>query len=205
MTGRIRSIVVVLALAAPWTAGPWMPAYAQPAGAATAPQDRMGMAPRQQVGGRSYQLAAVHPQPAAGRILQEYLPPGQVLGQQTDMLLIDLVQGQLDPAQIARGKLQEILARREQGDALANGELLLGPDGSAAVDFVLSAPLPGGGMVVEWNAYHYRQLDGGLVLTGLSRRAYGDQAVTAFLTELKERRGPDRNALLAWEPEMTRR
>ena len=44
----------------------------------------------------------------------------------------------------------------------------------------------------------------GLVLTGLSRRAYGDEAVTAFLTGLKQRRGPDRNALLAWQPELSR-
>ena len=41
-------------------------------------------------------------------------------------------------------------------------------------------------------------------LTGLSRRAYGDEAVTAFLTGLKERREPDRNALLAWQPELSR-
>lgn len=156
------------------------------------------------MGQHSYLLAAVHPEPAAGRILQEYLPAGQVLGQQTEMLVIDLVRGQRDPVQSARNKLQEILARRGQGDVLANGELLLGPNGSAAVDFVLSAPLPDGGLVVEWNAYHYRQLDGALMLTGLSRRAYGDEAVTAFLVKLKQRRGPDRNALLAWEPELIR-
>ncbi|MET3007863.1 hypothetical protein ABXT00_00555 [Stenotrophomonas koreensis] len=204
MTGRMGSMVVVLALAALWGVAPCPAAHARSTVAAAVPQDRTGMALRHQLGGRSYQLAAVHPEPAAGRILQEYLPPGQVLGQQTEMLMIDLVQGRHDPVQAAQRKLQEIQARREQGDMLANGELLLGPGGSAAVDFVLSATLPGGGLVVEWNAYHYRQLDGALVLTGLSRRAYGDEAVTAFLTGLKERRGPDRNALLAWQPELSR-
>lgn len=197
-------MVVVLALAASWVVVPSPVVHARSTVAAAVPQDRTGMGLRHQVGGRSYQLAAVHPQPAAGRILQEYLPPGQVLGQQTEMLMIDLVQGHHDPVQAARRKLEEILARRGQGDVVANGELLLGPGGSAAVDFVLSAPLPDGGLVVEWNAYHYRQLDGALVLTGLSRRAYGDEAVTAFLTGLKERREPDRNALLAWQPELSR-
>lgn len=204
MTGAIRSMVVVLALAAPWAMGPWLPAQAQPATAATV-QDRIGIPHNQQVGGRYYALAAVHPQPQAGRILQEYLPAGQVLGRQTDMLMLDMLQGQHDPIVAARGKLKEIVARRGQGDTVANGELLLGPGGSAALDFVLSAPLPDGGLVVEWNAYHYRQMEGALVLTGLSRRAYGDQAVTAFLTELKQRRNLDRTALLAWRPELTRR
>lgn len=204
MTGRMGSMVVVLALAASWVVVPSPVVHARSTVAAAVPQDRTGMGLRHQVGGRSYQLAAVHPQPAAGRILQEYLPPGQVLGQQTEMLMIDLVQGHHDPVQAARRKLEEILARRGQGDVVANGELLLGPGGSAAVDFVLSAPLPDGGLVVEWNAYHYRQLDGALVLTGLSRRAYGDEAVTAFLTGLKERRESDRNALLAWQPELSR-
>ena len=74
--------VVVLALAALWGVAPCPAAHARSTVAAAVPQDRTGMALRHQLGGRSYQLAAVHPEPAAGRILQEYLPPGQVLGQQ---------------------------------------------------------------------------------------------------------------------------
>ena len=168
--------------------------------ATEAVRDRIGVADEQVLQGRTYQLAAVHVEQDGRRVLQEYLPEGQVLGQQTDMLMIDRYDGEADPLTMAQAKLRDVLARRGQGDVVANGELLTGPDGSAAIDFVLSAPLPDGGLVVEWNAYHYRRVGNALVLTALSRRAYNDPAVTDFLKALKQQRAPDRNALLGWEP-----
>ena len=168
--------------------------------ATEAVRDRIGVADEQVLQGRTYQLAAVHVEQDGRRVLQEYLPEGQVLGRQTDMLMIDRYHGQADPLTMAQAKLRDVLARRGQGDVVANGELLTGPDGSAAIDFVLSAPLPDGGLVVEWNAYHYRRVGNALLLTALSRRAYNDPAVTDFLKALKQQRAPDRNALLGWEP-----
>lgn len=168
--------------------------------ATEAVRDRIGVADEQVLQGRTYQLAAVHVEQDGRRVLQEYLPEGQVLGQQTDMLMIDRYHGEADPLTMAQAKLRDVLARRGQGDVVANGELLTGPDGSAAIDFVLSAPLPDGGLVVEWNAYHYRRVGNALLLTALSRRAYNDPAVTDFLKALKQQRAPDRNALLGWEP-----
>lgn len=168
--------------------------------ATEAVRDRIGVADEQVLQGRTYQLAAVHVEQDGRRVLQEYLPEGQVLGQQTDMLMIDRYHGEADPLTMAQAKLRDVLARRGQGDVVANGELLTGPDGSAAIDFVLSAPLPDGGLVVEWNAYHYRRVGNALVLTALSRRAYNDPAVTDFLKALKQQRAPDRSALLGWEP-----
>ena len=168
--------------------------------ATEAVRDRIGVADEQVLQGRTYQLAAVHVEQDGRRVLQEYLPQGQVLGQQTDMLMIDRYDGEADPLTMAQAKLRDVLARRGQGDVVANGELLTGPDGSAAIDFVLSAPLPDGGLVVEWNAYHYRRVGNALLLTALSRRAYNDPAVTDFLKALKQQRAPDRSALLGWEP-----
>ena len=168
--------------------------------ATEAVRDRIGVADEQVLQGRTYQLAAVHVEQDGRRVLQEYLPEGQVLGRQTDMLMIDRYHGEADPLTMAQAKLRDVLARRGQGDVVANGELLTGPDGSAAIDFVLSAPLPDGGLVVEWNAYRYRRVGNALVLTALSRRAYNDPAVTDFLKALKQQRAPDRNALLGWEP-----
>ena len=168
--------------------------------ATEAVRDRIGVADEQVLQGRTYQLAAVHVEQDGRRVLQEYLPEGQVLGQQTDMLMIDRYDGEADPLTMAQAKLRDVLARRGQGDVVANGELLTGPDGSAAIDFVLSAPLPDGGLVVEWNAYHYRRVGNALLLTALSRRAYNDPAVTDFLKALKQQRAPDRSALLGWEP-----
>ena len=203
MPNRIPHWPLLLALLVPSMLA--VPAHAlEPAANAATAQDRLGVAGPQQVAGQVYRLAFVTPPSANGHVLQEYLPAGQQLESYVDMLLLSHVPAQATPLQLAQHKYQEIHARRSGGDALANGELLEGPDGSAVLDFVMSATLPDGRLVVEWNAYHYRQQAAGITLTALSRRAYGEEAATAFLRALKERRLVDREALLAWLPAVMR-
>lgn len=203
MQNRIPHWPLLLALLLPSLQA--LPAHAfEPAASAASAQDRLGVAGPQHVAGQVYRLAFVSPPAANGHVLQEYLPAGQQLESYTDMLLLNHAPVQATPLQFAQLKYQEIQARRSGGDALANGELLEGPDGSAVLDFVMSATLPDGRLVVEWNAYHYRQHAAGITLTALSRRAYGDEAADTFLRALKERRLVDREALLAWLPAVRR-
>ncbi|WP_152980755.1 hypothetical protein [Stenotrophomonas ginsengisoli] len=206
MQNRISRWPLLLALLLPsLQALQALPAHAlEPAASAASAQDRLGVAGPQQVAGQVYRLAFVTPPSANGHVLQEYLPAGQQLESYTEMLLLSHVPVQATPLQLAQHKYQEIQARRSGGDALANGELLEGPDGSAVLDFVMSATLPDGRLVVEWNAYHYRQQAAGITLTALSRRAYGDEAATTFLRGLKQRRLVDREAVLAWLPTVQR-
>ena len=202
MQNRISHWPLLLALLVPSVQV--LPAHAlEPAAAATV-QDRLGVAGPQHMAGQVYRLAYVAAPAANGHVLQEYLPAGQQLESYTEMLLLNHVPVQATPLQFAQHKYQEIQARRAGGDALANGELLEGPDGSAVLDFVMSATLPDGRLVVEWNAYHYRQQAAGITLTALSRRAYGEEQATAFLRGLKERRLVDREALLTWLPVVVR-
>lgn len=165
--------------------------------------DQLGVGHVQQVGGQDYHLAFVGPPQPNRFVLQEYLPAGQQLDSYHSMLLLNHLPTEATPLQFARDMLQQIHARRDRGDRLANGELLEGEAGSAVLDFVLSTPLPDGRLVVEWNAYHYRQQAGGITMTALSRRVYGEQAAQAFLGELKTRRHSDRQALLGWLPQVT--
>jgi hypothetical protein len=198
-----RGSALAAVLAAAWVIGVGMglplSAAAQNAGVA-AVQDRLGVPGPQQVAGQAHVLAFVTPPHPSGRVLQEYLPAGQALDSYTSMLLLDYAPGDAGAMAVASAKLAEIQARKANGDAVANGQMLQGQGDSVALDFILSAPLPGGGIVVEWNGYHYRRQGNGLLLTAWSRRAYGDAAVTAFLRELKDRHEQDLAALLRWQP-----
>lgn len=164
--------------------------------------DLLGVPGVQQVGGQAYHLAFVGPRAANGFVLQEYLPKGQELGSYTDMLLLNHLPTDASPLQFAQDQLERVRQRRTAGDTLANGELLQGRDGTAVLDFLMSTILPDGRLVVEWNAYHYRRQAGGIAMTALSRRAYGEQDADAFLRGLSARRHGDRERLLAWSPQV---
>lgn len=167
--------------------------------------DRLGVPTVPQVAGMDYQLVFVSPPHPSGLVLQEYLPPGQQLDSYTSMLLLNHLPSEAGAVEHAQFKQQEVMARRASGnDPVANAELLQGPDGSALLDFLISATLPDGRFVLEWNVYHYRPQAGGVTMTALSRRAYGDEQATAFLRELKTRRTRDRDALLTWLPSVVR-
>jgi len=71
--------------------------------------------------------------------------------------------------------------------------------GEVILDFLLSADEAKGETIVEWNAYRYapfRGKDGksGVLLFGISRRAYGDDT-TNFLRGLKSTRPQEIDAL----------
>jgi hypothetical protein len=141
--------------------------------------------------GDSYGLVwSSHPSPQLYK--QEYLPAGQTLERYSSMLMVDVWLDGLTAAQKATAMV-ESLAERKKTDPLVNYDLLFNEAGTELLlDFVLSAPGADGNIIVEWNAYRYRPLPSGVLLTAISRRAYGEEAALAFLrTELKQLRERD--------------
>jgi len=144
------------------------------------------------LGGETYRLAwSSHPSPDYYK--QEYMPAGQSLEHFEQMLLIEALVGYGTVEAAVRGKVAT-LNRRKASDPLVNFALLKNPKtGEAILDFVLGAAGAKGEDVVEWNAYRYAVLKardgsaGGVLLIGISRRAYGD-ASTEFLRALKSAR-----------------
>jgi hypothetical protein len=153
-----------------------------------APVERLSVPGPLQLDGQHYHLAwSSHPRPDFYK--QEYLPAGQTLERYRQMLVLDLLTVEATPARLATAKIGELDARK-QSDPLVNHDLVLKQDGSAALlDFVLSAPDAQGDLVVEWNAYRYQALPEGVLLFGISRRAYGHEDARRFLgEELKQNR-----------------
>ncbi|TYT23564.1 hypothetical protein FZO89_15030 [Luteimonas viscosa] len=152
------------------------------------PIERLSVPGPLHLDGQQYHFAwSSHPTPDFYK--QEYLPAGQTLERYRQMLVLDLLTIEATPAQLATAKIGELGARK-QTDPLVNHDLVLKQDGSAALlDFVLSARDAQGNLVVEWNAYRYQAMPEGVLLFGISRRAYGDEDARRFLgEELKQNR-----------------
>ncbi len=141
--------------------------------------------------GASYGLSwSSHPSPVYYK--QEYLPAGETSDRFQHMVLIDAITRGTSVERAAAAQ-KDMLAKRKATDPYVNFAAF-GNDksGEIILDFILSAETPEGDTIVEWNAYRYAPLRGkggetGVLLFGISRRAYGD-GVTAFLTALKAAR-----------------
>jgi hypothetical protein len=147
--------------------------------------------------GESFVLAwASHPYPHYYK--QEYLPAGQDSEHYTAMVLLDANIAESD-VRAAAAATVDMLQKRKSTDPLVNfSQIVNRKTGEIIVDFIMSSP---DGDIVEWNAYRYAPWTGGggkagVVLFGISRRAYGDDA-TAFLASLKAARPADIDALAA--------
>lgn len=141
-------------------------------------------------------------------IKQEYLPEGQTLDAYTDMLLVETV---ATPANVEAvvGQMVDTLNQRKASDPIVNYAILHNDAQSELVlDFVLSSQTPDGERIIEWNAYRYTQLPGdvpGILLLGISRRAYGDADAQTFMEGLGGLRNDAITALATMKmPEPTR-
>jgi hypothetical protein len=160
----------------------WL-AFVLPSGVrAQAPVERLSVPGPLLLDGQAYHFAwSSHPAPHFYK--QEYLPAGQALPRYRQMLMLDLLVADATPVQLAQSKIAELEARK-QDDPLVQHDVIAREDGSAVLlDFVLSAPDADGGLIVEWNAYRYERVADGVLLFGISRRAYGMDNARRFLGE----------------------
>lgn len=151
--------------------------------------------------GESYRLSwSSHPTPYYYK--QEYLPPGQTSERFERMVLIEATVRGVDVDGAVAAQVNR-LNKRKSTDPTVNFAAFRNPkNGEIVLDFILSAKDPKGEDVVEWNAYRYaawRSKGGetGVLLFGISRRAYGDNA-TDFLRGLKSVRPAEVKALAGY-------
>jgi hypothetical protein len=129
-----------------------------------------------------------------GYVKQEYVPQGQAVESFEDMILVEAVSGALSPMDAAGAQIR-MLEGRKGSDPVVNHDVIQNEaTGEVLLDFVLS-DLSADPVVVEWSAYRYQPLkDGdGVALMGISRRGYGQDGATEFMSGL----GPMRSAAIA--------
>ena len=118
------------------------------------------------------------------------------------MVLIEAIVRGVDINDAVAAKVS-MLNKRKSTDPTVNFAVVKNPKNNEIIlDFILNAEDPKGDDIVEWNAYRYAALKGkggasGVLLFGISRRGYGDDA-TDFLRRLKLARPAEVNALAAY-------
>lgn len=113
---------------------------------------------------------------------QEYLPAGQVVEAYGQMFMVDVLLNGAT-AEGAAGNMIAGLQQRQATDPVVNFDVIKNDaTGEIILDFLLSDE-SSGTLIVEWNAYRYVPLEGGLAMFGISRRGY-DEGVEGFLTDL---------------------
>ena len=151
--------------------------------------------------GETYRLSwSSHPRPHYYK--QEYLPSGQTSERFQRMILIEATVRDVSVKDMVAAQVN-MLNKRKSTDPTVNFAVLTNSKTDETIlDFILSAQDSKGEDIVEWNAYRYAALKGkggvsGVVLFGISRRGYGDDA-TNFLRRLKSARPAEINALAAY-------
>jgi hypothetical protein len=108
------------------------------------------------------------------------------------MVLIEAVAQGIDVGGAVSAQV-DTLNRRKSTDPTVNFAILKNPNnGEMILDFILSGQSTKDDSIVEWNAYRYSPLkdkrgNWGVLLFGISRRAYGDDT-REFLRRLKSAR-----------------
>lgn len=151
--------------------------------------DRIGVPGPISFAGTRYSLAwSANPKPNYYK--QEYLPAGQTPERYERMLLVELLDGGSNVATAAGAQIRAINARKGS-DPLANLDVIENRQrGEVIVDFLIGGRDAQGGEIAEWNAYRYAPFKSasgrdGVLLFAISHRAYGDEAIKAFLGKLK--------------------
>jgi hypothetical protein len=132
--------------------------------------------------------------------VQEYTPKGETPEHYSNMLTLQVVTGNKSVKEVL-GALVRIIEERGKTDPLVHHEVFQSAAGKDEylIDFLQSEG--SGPSIVEWNAYRYKTFTDksghtGVLLFGISRRAYGEQ-IQPFLVALKTERIKLRNALIA--------
>ena len=124
----------------------------------------------------------------AEELVAEYVPAKETLDHWTLMLAVRIFKGKLTPDQAVAMKDQEVQARREQGDYMANSMAFAKGD-FKVIDFVMSQS-----PIVEHNVTSFsKRPDGHLVSYQIARRYYQpssevDDGLRAFMGEIKTNR-----------------
>jgi hypothetical protein len=128
--------------------------------------------------------------------IQEYLPHNETVDDFNQMLTIHLFVTDISLEDAVGQKIQE-LTKRQETDGVCKYKVTESPDGKEfIVDFLLGESKDGEMTLVEFNIYHYRQIElsqknKAIAVFAYSKRSYGNDISDFFKTL-----GTDRNTHL---------
>jgi hypothetical protein len=134
---------------------------------------------------------------------QEYIPAGEVVERYNQMILMEVVYGDLTVEDAVKAQVN-VIQQRKKTDQVAQYQIIENPNtGEIILDFLMSAGTKKKLDIVEWNAYRYKAFEDekgrkGILLFAISRRGYNEN-IAPFLKGLKDERINMINLLGAYE------
>ena len=162
--------------------------------------DRLGVKGPLVYGDTNFKLSFTD-KPNETYYLQEYLPAGDTLPKFRQLLSLQLFVKNITTGDAVKEKIQE-LVKRKLTDAICNYKVIESPDGKEfIVDFLVSESKKNIMETVEFNIYHYKQIElageqKGILVYAYSKRSYGDE-IKPFLKSLKKTRIDMLNTMIA--------
>ena len=164
------------------------------------PIDKLGVKGPLEFNKTRFNLAFAN-HPRANYYIQEYLPAGETVEKFNQMMSIHLFQTELETVDLVNHKIAE-LTERKKTDGVCNYEIIESPDGKEFIlDFLLSETKGDEMTIVEFNVYHYKEIQVGddqkaVVVYAYSKRSYGNKIIK-FLKNLKDDRTTHLNQMIA--------
>jgi len=135
--------------------------------------------------------------------IQEYLPKNEKSESFNQMLTLHLFDKDIKVKDAVKQKMKELEVRKKT-DPTCNYQVTESPDGKEfMVDFLLGENKADKMTIIEFNIYHYKQVDLGdkkkaILVYAYSKRAYGDD-ITPFLKNLAKDRISLLNVMISSE------
>ena len=164
------------------------------------PTDRLGVKGPLEFNKTNFKLAWTD-HPNENYYIQEYLPDGEKPENFNQMLTIHLFGTDIKVKDAVEQKVKELTVRKKT-DAVCNYQVTESPDGKEfIVDFLLGESKDNKMTIVEFNVYHYKQIEiskkkKAIIVYAYSRRSYGDD-ITTFFKTLKEDRADYLNQMIS--------
>ena len=166
------------------------------------PVDRIGVAGPLTFNKKTFNLSWTD-KPNDTYYIQEYLPTGEKSESFNQMLTLHLFDKDIKVKDAVKQKTKELEIRKKT-DPTCNYQVTESPDGKEfMVDFLLGESKGDKMTIIEFNIYHYKQVDlsdkrKGILVYAYTKRAYGDD-ITPFLKNLRNDRTDLLNVMIGSE------
>ena len=156
------------------------------------------------LGGQVYSLKWSVNNARQERIIQEYLLPDESITRYNTKLILEYIRTGKTVEDIVDAKLDNLGNEKQEGRVLNFKKLESADPDEMVLEFMVGNMREGKTRSIEWNVYRYKPTSEGIILFIMSKRAYGEKNVNAFMKKVNENRLNWINSIVNYElPEIS--
>ena len=122
------------------------------------------------------------------RIIEEYLLPNESFTRYKTKLILEYIRSGKTIENIVEAKLMDLANEKEEGRVLNYKKLESADPDETVIEFMIGDVRDKVTYNIEWNVYRYISNPEGVILFVMSKRAYEEKNISAFMQEVNENR-----------------